>query len=919
MAKNGQKIDSLYLSIGLDVDQLQLDFDTAGKTVSQTMARLNREIKQLKIKTSIDTSKLEGVGTDVDKIRVKEQSLTREIELQTQKMNILAAAYKSAQAQYGNDSGITRKAETSLLGQQAAVEKLKASLRGLAAEEAKIGAGSTGLARIREGAQSARAGLDKVSSGYTMLSGKMMAFMAFASTGAGLFSITDSAMQAGENLYKLKTRLHTSTEEAAKLGRVFAMSGVDINSAIPMFARLDKQFLSAGSNGNDLTMAMQHFGITLTDSAGNLLPINEQLDQLAKGYQNAAAAGDEEAYTSEVLGARGAALVPLLQDYATQMEIANHIKTTSLLNPDEAHKLYMQWQEMKGDSANLGSALSAALMPIAQDLMPEVTDGFKTMIEYIKDNKDDIKNGIESWGSALKSLVGDAVDAAKAVADVGNAIANSDIAKSAAKNVKEHDYDQGVLEANGAGNAINAATALGAGVGGFIGRVGGTKGALFGAGVGAELFRGIDVTAGRVFANATGSWGDMVQNYDAQKQAAEEAAKAKDEDSQATDKNAEADNNSFAAAKKNAEAQKEAAKAEEVRKQATAELTEEIYNLTHSDLDNSLHAMQKAIEDAREKGVDEGTLSEYSAAKSAKIYQQYAESVTQPMAQAFRTDLANELAGIDQQAQRYVQQGASSGAAERWANARKSKITADWDRQVSEQIDSIWRSEYRNQLNRIENEKQAWIQKGLAEVRAAEWAEEQKKQIQQKSAQEMMTSQRKYLEIYRNAIAAGQGQQGAARALAEQMRKEKGIGDNDFTSPSEIAGFEDAMKNAQDHLVPVLSDSVYAGVKRAMVEVQRGTDSGYVLPGDMKQKLIPQEYQDYMPIHVIPVPQYVPTGDHAADMAPQGVSDDRPKKIDLNINVNGFEDVSGRVAEAGAELIAKSIPELGPSNINMYY
>lgn len=919
MAKNGQKIDSLYLSIGLDVDQLQLDFDTAGKTVSQTMSRLNSEIKQLKIKTSIDMSKLDGAGTAVDKVRVKEQALTRELQLQTQKMNILAAAYKSAQAQYGNDSGITRKAETSLLGQQAAVEKLKASLRGLAAEEAKIGAGSTGLARIREGAQSARAGLDKVSSGYTMLSGKMMAFMAFASTGAGLFSITDSAMQAGENLYKLKTRLHTSTEEAAKLGRVFAMSGVDINSAIPMFARLDKQFLSTGSKGNDLTMAMQHFGITLTDSAGNLLPINEQLDQLAKGYQNAAAAGDEEAYTSEVLGARGAALVPLLQDYATQMEIANHIKTTSLLNPDEAHKLYMQWQEMKGDSANLGSALSAALMPIAQDLMPEVTDGFKTMIEYIKDNKDDIKNGIESWGSALKSLVGDAVDAAKAVADVGNAIANSDIAKSAAKNVKEHDYDQGVLEANGAGNAINAATALGAGVGGFIGRVGGTKGALFGAGVGAELFRGIDVTAGRVFANATGSWGDMVQNYDAQKQAAEEAAKAKDEDSQATDKNAEADKNSFAAAKKNTEAQKEDAKAEEVRKQATAELTEEIYNLTHSDLDNSLHAMQKAIDEAREKGVDEGTLAEYSSAKSAKIYQQYAENVTQPMAQAFRTDLSNELAGIDEQAQRYVQQGASSGAAERWANARKSKITADWDRQVSEQIDSIWRSEYRNQLNRIENEKQAWIQKGLAEVRAAEWAEEQKKQIQQKSAQEMMTSQRKYLEIYRNAIAAGQGQQGAARALAEQMRKEKGIGDNDFTSPSEIAGFEDAMKNAQDHLVPVLSDSVYAGVKRAMVEVQRGTDSGYVLPGDMKQKLIPQEYQDYMPIHVIPVPQYVPTGDHAADMAPQGVSDDRPKKIDLNINVNGFEDVSGRVAEAGAELIAKSIPELGPSNINMYY
>lgn len=910
MAKNGQKIDSLYLSIGLDVDQLQLDFDTAGKTVSQTMARLNSEIKQLKIKTSIDTSKLEGVGTDVDKIRVKEQSLTREIELQTQKMNILAAAYKSAQAQYGNDSGITRKAETSLLGQQAAVEKLKASLRGLAAEEAKIGAGSTGLSRIREGAQSARAGLDKVSSGYTMLSGKMMAFMAFASTGAGLFSITDSAMQAGENLYKLKTRLHTSTEEAAKLGRVFAMSGVDINSAIPMFARLDKQFLSAGVDGNDLTMAMQHFGITLTDAAGNLLPINEQLDQLAKGYQNAAAAGDEEAYTAEVLGARGAALVPLLQDYATQMEIANHIKTTSLLNPDEAHKLYIQWQEMKGDSANLGSALSAALMPIAQDLMPEVTDGFKTMIEYIKDNKDDIKNGIESWGSALKSLVGDAVDAAKAVADVGNAIANNDIAKSVAKNVKERDYDQGVLEANGAGNAINAATALGAGVGGFIGRVGGTKGALFGAGVGAELFRGIDVTAGRVFANATGSWGDMVANYDAQKQAAEEAAKAKDEDSQATDKNAEADKNSFAAAKKNAEAQKEADKAEEVRKQATAELTEEIYNLTHSDLDNSMHAMQKAIADARTKGVDEGTLSKYSAAKSAEIYQQYAESVTEPMAQAFRTDLDNQFAEIDQQAQKYVQMGASSGEANNWAAQRKSKITADWDRQVSEQINSVWRSEYQNQMVRIENEKQAWIQKGLAEVRATEWAEKRKQMAQQDAAKAAFTTQKKYFDIYRQAIASGQGQQGATQAIVRQMREDNGISDNDFTSPGELAGFQSAMKSAQDNLVPILTDSTYQGVKQAMVEVIRGTGSVFEIPDDIHEALISSNYQSAMPADIV---------GGTPSQPPAAPVDNTPKNINLNINVNGFDDVSGKVAEAGAELIAKAIPGIDSANINMNY
>ena len=41
MAKRGQKIDELYLDIGLNIAQLQLDFDTAGKTISDSIARLN--------------------------------------------------------------------------------------------------------------------------------------------------------------------------------------------------------------------------------------------------------------------------------------------------------------------------------------------------------------------------------------------------------------------------------------------------------------------------------------------------------------------------------------------------------------------------------------------------------------------------------------------------------------------------------------------------------------------------------------------------------------------------------------------------------------------------------------------------------------------------------------------------------------
>ena len=58
MAKNGQQIDDLYIGLGLDINQLQLDFDTAGKTVSQAISRLNSENNRIKLRTDIDLSKL---------------------------------------------------------------------------------------------------------------------------------------------------------------------------------------------------------------------------------------------------------------------------------------------------------------------------------------------------------------------------------------------------------------------------------------------------------------------------------------------------------------------------------------------------------------------------------------------------------------------------------------------------------------------------------------------------------------------------------------------------------------------------------------------------------------------------------------------------------------------------------------------
>ena len=129
MAKNdamGKEIDSLYLSLGLNVSDLELGFQTAGQTVKQALSRLNSEAKQIQLKADIDVTRLETAGKYVDALKAKEKALTDELAIQQKKLELLNRAYEANAKTYGKDSGLTRGVDTKRLTQTRDIERLKA-------------------------------------------------------------------------------------------------------------------------------------------------------------------------------------------------------------------------------------------------------------------------------------------------------------------------------------------------------------------------------------------------------------------------------------------------------------------------------------------------------------------------------------------------------------------------------------------------------------------------------------------------------------------------------------------------------------------------------------------------------------------------------------------------------------------------
>lgn len=65
------------------------------------------------------------------------------------------------------------------------------------------------------------------------------------------------------------------------------LSNTDSQPFISTMMRIDKGLESAGDKGNVTTKALEQYGISLKDTQGNLLPMNEQLERLAEGYKKA--------------------------------------------------------------------------------------------------------------------------------------------------------------------------------------------------------------------------------------------------------------------------------------------------------------------------------------------------------------------------------------------------------------------------------------------------------------------------------------------------------------------------------------------------------------------------------------------------------------------------------------------------------
>lgn len=290
----------------------------------------------------------------------------------------------------------------------------------------KIGADSTGLSQELNKSKEAlnqtfsvspvkefSGSVDEVAGKISGLAGNLTKLAGIAAGGFGLNAVVQSAVNAGEAVYQLGQRYNMSAAQAGQLNAVMKLTGGDVDTAAAAMMRFDKTLSSSGTAGDKARSIMQQLGISMTDSSGHLKPLNEQLGELAKGYEKAKAAGQGQEFLMNTLGVRGLALTKTLDNYTEAAERASKIKGVGL-NPEEMHKAYMDMQEVSMQFSKLGVVAGSALAPLVSQILPSVQAGLAKVATIVAQNKNEISTVIVE-GTKLLAIYKSLQMASKAV------------------------------------------------------------------------------------------------------------------------------------------------------------------------------------------------------------------------------------------------------------------------------------------------------------------------------------------------------------------------------------------------------------------------------------------------------------------------------------------------------------------------
>jgi len=221
------------------------------------------------------------------------------------------------------------------------------------------------------------------------LIGKAQAFTAVLAGGFGFVALVKGTTESAAATKKLADSYGMTIKEAAHFKTVIGMTGGEVEGTIKQLAKLQDNVDSMSKATEGTRQMLDLLGVSFRDADGNLLPYEERLANLAAGYKKAKEAGEGEMFIMQTLGAKGMALISVLEKLEEKRNILAQRKSVGL-DIERSAELNKKIELLELQAAQIKTAFGEVFIPLAEVIVPKVVNELQYLAEVYKENKERI-------------------------------------------------------------------------------------------------------------------------------------------------------------------------------------------------------------------------------------------------------------------------------------------------------------------------------------------------------------------------------------------------------------------------------------------------------------------------------------------------------------------------------------------------
>lgn len=412
----------------LSAQKISINTSQLQATISENIARINAKIEHIKVKTDIDVSKLGAAASEFDKAKAHVQGLNRELDLQNKKLLELKNALRNSISANGLNNVKTINLQTEIQKQIQAINQLKAKINELnnipppktnnllsnylnikGDIAGKLNSMTSAFANLKGATSSADTAITSVLGVIGEIPhpvGRAVAALAglpliFKGIENSIIEMTRQAAVSGDAFYVMSRGMQMSIADAGKFSTNAKVAGTDVNSLTMAVKQVQRQIVKGGDDSR-ASEWLKRYGESARNANGDLKNLNEMTFALSRALHKAQEEGKGAEFVFSVFRNIAADDITAIEDWIAVNEQASTIVKNGLANPKLAHEVKGNLNALAVQEAQLKASFESALLPVANEIIPRITDRLGRMTQVIADNKDVIKE----LGSDLASIWG---------------------------------------------------------------------------------------------------------------------------------------------------------------------------------------------------------------------------------------------------------------------------------------------------------------------------------------------------------------------------------------------------------------------------------------------------------------------------------------------------------------------------------